>query len=234
MLRSLLFIYSEEVGDLSGSLACFGLIPLTRFIAEQAKSGTLLISQAGWLGTIAFQAGQLSAAMCENEIGRPALRLMLHELAHGQFQFTEGEPGLEPNLGPDPWADLAAPKDAVLFTLPGPTRVPRVTDSGNSDDDGQAVLLSRRDLLVLLDIDGRRTVRELAARHGLSRLLRTLVRLQLARLVELGSPRPAPPVYSDEPLAATTHQALGDGPEAYSPERRCVSESSPVVVTSPG
>ncbi|HYY89916.1 MAG TPA: hypothetical protein VFA49_14055 [Chloroflexota bacterium] len=61
------------MSDLSGSLSSFHLMPLARFIAEQGKSGNLVISYGGWLGEVSFD---LQAYRKRGRVGSAANRLL--------------------------------------------------------------------------------------------------------------------------------------------------------------
>jgi signal peptidase I len=112
----------------------------------------------------------------------------------GDFEFSEGPPNLEPNLdgGADPLVLLerfaTAGPQSWLSLVPAPTAVPYVVDQGEPDDSDVAV--GRATLYVLVDVDGSRSVRDLAARHGLLRLLKALVRLRELGLVAFEASHP--------------------------------------------
>ena len=96
----------------------------------------------------------------------------------GEFEFSEGPPTLEPraDLSADPLAQLtqmaASPPPPWVSRVPGPTAVPHLIVSTELDD--TEVAIPRAALSVLMDIDGRSTVRDIAARRGLLRSLKAL------------------------------------------------------------
>jgi hypothetical protein len=167
--------------DLAGTLASFGMAPLVKLLLDLGKSGDLLVWQGPWKGHLAFEHGQLSAAAFGPEHGTPALEFICSTLLGGEFEFWEGTPGLPPNLGL-----LPAPLEVVerfaagvhqswVAQVPGPTSIPHLIDARAADD--FEVALERIDIHVLMDVDGVRTVREIATRHGWGRSIRSLARL---------------------------------------------------------
>jgi signal peptidase I len=83
----------------------------------------------------------------------------------------------------------AAAPQSWLSLVPAPTDVPCVVQVRAPDD--AELALGRAAVYVLLDVDGSGTVRDLAARHGLLRVLKALVRLREVGLVTFESRPPA-------------------------------------------
>jgi len=79
---------------------------------------------------------------------------------------------------------------ARISRLLPPTVVPRLLDSPETDE--TEITLGRIAIYVLRDVDGARTVRDIATRHGLLRTLRALDQLQQAHLVTFESNQPPP------------------------------------------
>jgi signal peptidase I len=79
--------------------------------------------------------------------------------------------------------------------VPAPTEVPRLVRPKSPPADDTLLSLERSAVFVLLDIDGRHTVREIARQYGLLRGLRALSRLREEGLVsfEPGAPSPSAP-----------------------------------------
>jgi signal peptidase I len=189
------------MSDLSGSLASIDLIPLIRFLCSQGKSGDLLVLYEDWTGAIALDRGQLTAAAIEREVGFAALDFMIQALHHADFEFWDGPPQLEPNLPPmgDPLAGLAAAHgEAWARELPGPEAVPRLVqpERAGDVDDGLDVPVARSTVYVLLDVDGRRSIRQIAGRHGLLRGLKALTELRDIGVITFEPAAPPPTVES--------------------------------------
>jgi signal peptidase I len=179
--------------ELSGSLSFVEIAPLVHFLCGQAKSGDLLISGGHWVARLSFDAGRLTAAAVENEHGPGALDVISVAFRGGDFEFSEGPPTLSPNLDPelDPLVQLERSAQGWL-TVPAPTNVPRVVPVTADSDDASQFTLDRAAVYLLLDIDGHRTVRELATQHGLLRTLKSLERFHKLGLIVLDSPPPEP------------------------------------------
>ena len=183
------------MAELTGSLSSFELTALVRFLCGQGKSGDLLVARGHWIGQLSVEKGRLSAAAVEDEHGLAALEFMSAVMRDGDFEFSEGPPNLAPNLdgGADPLLLLerfaAVGPQSWLSLVPAPTAVPRVVELRAPDDDSE-LALGRAALYILLDVDGSRTVRDLAARHGLLRLLKALVRLRDLGLVTFEASHP--------------------------------------------
>jgi len=86
------------MAELNGSLTSIGLAPLVRFLGGLNKTGDLLIARGHWVGQLSFVDGQLTAAAVENAQGPEALTFIAAVLGAGDFEFSEGEPSLPPNL----------------------------------------------------------------------------------------------------------------------------------------
>jgi signal peptidase I len=194
------------MADLSGSLASIDLIPLIQFLCTQGKSGDLLVLYEDWTGAIAFENGQLTAAAIESEVGFAALEFMCQALRRADFEFWDGPPQLEPNLtaGTDHLARLAAIHgDGWARELPGPEAVPRLVqpDRAADLDDELDVPLARSTVYVLLEVDGRRSIRQIAGRHGLLRGLKALTELRDIGVLTF-EPAAPPPVVEPQPARA--------------------------------
>lgn len=177
--------------ELTGSLSSFNLAPLLRFVGALGKSGDLVLSHGHWTGHLALDQGQLVAAVVEHEQGDSALDFISLVLRDGYFEFSEGPPRLSPNLGacPDPLLEIderATRQPAWLAQIPGPSTVPRIVNLTNDHDDSE-VLVPREAVSVFGQVDGHRTVRELAVEHGLLRVVSSLATLHQLNLVEFGS-----------------------------------------------
>jgi signal peptidase I len=182
------------MAELSGSLSSVGLAPLTQFLSTLGKTGDLLLSSGPWIGQLSLDHGRLVAAVVEDERGLPALEFIGTGIRHGDFEFSEGPPTVAPtaDLGADPLAQLARLSNAAPATwvarVPGPTAVPRIVTSAAPEAD---LTLPRGAIYVLLDVDGRRTVRDLAGQHGLVRSLKALALMRELGLVDFADDEPA-------------------------------------------
>jgi len=190
------------MAELSGSLSSFGLVPLVRFLSGLGKAGDLLITRQHWIGQLSLADGRVAAAAVEHEAGPDALAFVAAALVTGDFEFSEGESSLAPNLDgvADPLAVLetAAAQDAAWAReLPQPTDVPRLLEPATAADDSD-VMLGRLVVYVLLEIDGRRSVRDIVARHGVIRSLKALATLREMGLVAF-APGAAPPPAAPPP-----------------------------------
>jgi signal peptidase I len=196
------------MAELTGSLSSFEVVGLVRFICGLGKSGDLLVTRGHWIGQLSIDRGRLTAAAVEDEQGATALEFIAAGMRGGEFEFSEGPPSLAPNL--DQSADqlvvlgrvAAATPEAWVRQMPAPTAIPRLVESRAPDE--SELVLGRAAVYVLLDIDGSRNVRTLAARLGLVRSLKALVRLHELGLVtfEAGAvppPRPGMPPGGSSP-----------------------------------
>ncbi|MGI9145243.1 MAG: signal peptidase I [Chloroflexota bacterium] len=183
------------MAELSGSLSNFDLTALVRFLCGLGKTGDLLIARGQWIGKLSVEKGRLSGAGVEDEQGPAALEFLSFVMRDGEFEFSEGAPQLTPNL--DPAADpvllleryAAAAPPAWLGRVPAPTAIPRVLEAATLDD--SELTLGRVTIYVLLDVNGSNTVRQLAARHGLLRVVKALAHLNELGLVSFETPTPA-------------------------------------------
>src|SRR5579859_648315 len=171
------------MSELSGSLASFDISTLLRFLSGVGKTGDVLLSRNQWIGEVSLERGRIIGATVHGDEGPDALEFIAVALQGGTFEFSEGPPTLRPSLASvvDP---LSALEQFALrgarwrHELPPPTAIPRRIDTDEPDqDDESQITLDRRALFVLMDVDGRRSVRELAERHGLLRAVRALGRL---------------------------------------------------------
>jgi signal peptidase I len=192
------------MAELTGSLSNFDLAALVRFLAGLGKSGDLLVSREHWIGQLAVDHGRLIAAAVVDESGMPALEFIAAVMNSGDFEFSEGPPTLAPNfqVQTDALAELDqlaanAPHAPISHLLP-PTIVPRVIDLPDVGDAN--ITLGRRSIYVLRDVDGLRTVRDIAAQHGLLRTLRALDQLHQLDLIVFDPGQP--PAYDDRSGAA--------------------------------
>ena len=176
---------------------------MVRFLSGLGKAGDLLITREHWIGQLSLADGRVSAAAVEHEAGPDALAFVAAALITGEFEFSEGESSLAPNLDglADPLAVLetaAAEMPAGRASCPGPPTIPRLLEPAAAADDSD-VMLGRTVVYVLLEIDGRRSVRDIAARHGVMRSLKALATLREMGLVAFAPGAPPPPAATPPP-----------------------------------
>jgi signal peptidase I len=178
------------MAELSGSLAGFGFARLLEFLSELGKTGDLLVSQGNWTAQLSFERGQLTASTVADEQGLAALEFIALFMQAGEFEFFESPPSLTPNLDvrTDPLGQFKRlsvdARGPASSRLPEPNSVPRVAAFNNDDPFGDAgMVLSRSAVLVLAQIDGVQTLRDIAARDGLLRTMKAVVRLSELGLI---------------------------------------------------
>jgi signal peptidase I len=172
--------------ELRGSLRNLGLVAFVEFLSQQRRTGRLKITQAGLEGQIAFEGGRIVSVVGAGERGEPALEFIALALADGDFayadQTTDETSGSDPNTRTDDLQiDLQVLVDRVRReATPVLTSVPRFANVV-ADVDDEELELSRKDIAVLVAVDGQHTTAELL--HGQP----TLHALQtLTHLTELG------------------------------------------------
>jgi signal peptidase I len=182
---------------LNGSLTCVEIGPLVRLLSGLGKSGDVVVSQGPWTGRLLLDAGQLLAASVADSVGLEALEFIGTALRGAEFEFHEGSPGLGPNLelSRDPLAELerfATGPQPWIGELPSPYAVPHLVESAAAQHDVD-VVLGLVALYVLTDVDGRRNVLDLVARHGLLRTLKSLNRLRELGVISVQDKEPGQP-----------------------------------------
>jgi signal peptidase I len=202
---------------------------LVRFLTGTGKSGDVLIWRGQWHGQLSFDGGRLIAAAAGDDNGLHALEFISDALRGGNFEFFEGTPSLSSNLegAPDPLLELerfeTRNTDNSMVDRVGPGSVPRRATAAAARGQ-EAVELARDAVYVLLDVDGSRTISQIAGRHGLIRTLRCLSRLDDVGLVDLDSlevddgpallEQSAAPTASDEvPVQPPSGPAVAAHPE---------------------
>jgi signal peptidase I len=208
------------MAELTGSLANFGVASVAQLLADTSKTGDLLVARGPWVGQLSLENGHLTAAQVEDETGRAALELIATGMRDGVFEFSEGPPTSRSpgQLGSDALTYLVrlaeAPAAAWARQVPAPTAVPRILISDAPED--REVVLPRTALYVLLDVDGRRMVREIATRHGLLRTLTALGQLCERGLVEFDGREAGP---SQKAESSDGHPYKAESDESRSQER---------------
>jgi signal peptidase I len=186
--------------ELRGHLQDFGLAAVVQLVAELGRSGCLRISQAGWVGELHFAHGHVVAADVGEHDGQTAIELIALALADGDFVYSDcSPPAIDPHrescatdLQRELQDLLARPKCRGRPLLHS---VPRVSLLEDATANGE-IALSRTELAMLLDVNGRRTTEEIMRGRNSLLTLRTLMRMSEAGVIALEPPAvpiPAPP-----------------------------------------
>jgi EmrB/QacA subfamily drug resistance transporter len=212
---------------LEGPLEGIGLARLVGFFAELEKSGTLHIWQGPWVGQVGFDSGRLVAAAFRDERGRDAVDAIALALADGAFAFVEGPAPSVRNvrLGHGQLQRRLRRLETIGRAFGGEPHllaaVPEVVDGGWADSD-PAVALDRAALRLLLAIDGRLTVADLAVSVGAARTitaLATLADLGLIRMRQSAAPSgPAVPAVLADAAGHVRDAAPTNGAIAFVPQ----------------
>ena len=183
--------------SLRGSLASVAVLPLLRFLADLGKSGRLCLARDAWQGEVVFDRGRVLAATVGDEHGLAALEFLVLAFVEGDFAFSPETPSgahIGEAEGFEPWArleQLSAACRGAAAALPGPAAVPRGIEApgalGETELDTE-VTLDRATLAILAEVDGQRTFAEIAARCGLTRSAKALLRLVELDLITFDAP----------------------------------------------
>jgi hypothetical protein len=196
--------------ELSGTLDGIGLAPLVGFLTGLGKSGRLTIADGPMAGEVFLEGGKVVGAAFDAERGLPALDAIGLALGGGRFGFAEQDTrAVEHNvtLGPDELRqhldEVHREQAALSAAIPSLSAVPTVLvdESGTEDEIG----LDRDTLRLLMQIDGRRSVADLARERGLMRTLKQLTKLsqlKLARIEAGNGPTPTNPAQAEWPPQA--------------------------------
>jgi hypothetical protein len=231
--------------ELSGTLEGIGLGPLVSFLAGLGKSGRLSVDDGPMGGEVFLEGGQVVGAVFDSEHGLPALDAIGLALGSGRFSFAEQEGLLaEHNLTLTPielrqhMEQLEHEQAMLAAAIPSLSYVPRVVvDEADSADE---IGLDRDTLRLLLAIDGRRSVAELARERGLLRTLKQLARLVQLRLARVepakgaagGPGRTASSVA--EPLSGLRQARSADTPDAAAPTGDSDAQEAERQASRPG
>jgi signal peptidase I len=215
------------MSQLSGSLSFVEVGPLVRLLANLRKTGELVLSQDCWSARLLLDHGRLTGAAVADRGGVEALEFICVALSKAEFDFQDRSPNVSANLepNPDPLAQLerlAGETHPWNGTLPAPQAVPHLVRSTTLQNDVD-VVLGLAALHVLGDMDGRVTVLELAARHGLLRTLKSLNRLRELGVIAYDSteaPPPAGPQRTPPPPESTGRPQQPPEPPSRQPLQR--------------
>lgn len=179
------------MAEFSGSLASIPLDALVELLGSLRKSGDALIDRDEWTACLSFEDGRLIGAAIERDVGPSALEFIGAAMHAADFQFWEGPPTLDANLPARVQLPPRCAHDALdagwAAELPRPEDVPYLLPGVPVDDDDAAQVpvwpVSRVAVAILLEVDGRRSVRSIAWRHGLQRTLHALAMLRDLELI---------------------------------------------------
>jgi hypothetical protein len=195
--------------DLAGTLLSIGLAPLLGFLGQLRKTGSLFISDGPLSGQVFLEGGRVVGAVFGSEHGSAAFEAIVLVLGGGEFALdeavTERELNfmVEPNVLDDLLRRLADERARFANVLPSLAVVPSLRLSNTADDDDE-VIVNVAVLRLLLEVDGRRSVLDLARNSGLVATARSV-----ARLLELGlvtvQPSDAANIPAPSPRPATAN-----------------------------
>ncbi|MGI9148315.1 MAG: DUF4388 domain-containing protein [Chloroflexota bacterium] len=176
--------------DLKGTLQSIQLEPLVGFLRQLRKTGSLSISARSFNGSVFLEGGRVVGAVFGSERGLAAFEAIVLALGDGDFEFAENAPERELNFMVEPdvldghLRRLASERLEFSGRLPSLAVVPSVDLAGS---DTEQLAIDRGSLRLLFDMDGRRSVLELARGRGLMATAR-----RVAALAELGVVRVTP------------------------------------------
>jgi hypothetical protein len=173
--------------DLKGTLKSIGLPQLIGFLGELRKTGSLAISDGPFSGSVFMESGRVVGAVFGAERGLPAFEAIVLALGGGQFEFAQHAAERELNLMLEPAVldehlrRLANERLEFTDVLTSLATVPSVALAGPDNDQ---LAIDRGALRLLLEMDGQRSVLDLARGRGLMATAR-----RVAYLIELGLAR---------------------------------------------
>jgi ATP-binding cassette, subfamily B, bacterial len=177
---------------LSGTLRTISFLDLVRFLTQLELSGRLRLWCDGREAEVSFNTGLMAAASAGRRQGLAALEFIVLGLPEASFSFRAGAVAPERACAIDDDGQLRAhlaelDRLRAACSRPGclPAAVPRVIESRGAAWETCKVSLGRRSIALLLQVDGRRTVEDLAGRFGSAWTLQQLANLQLADVIEL-------------------------------------------------
>jgi hypothetical protein len=195
---------------LAGSLLSIGLEPLLALLHQAHKTGSLSISDGPLSGRVFLEGGRVVGAVFESQRGVTAFDTIVLALGAGEFAFDENVTQRELNFMVEPHVleerlhRLSDERARFARLLPSLAAVPSVTLAGNEDEQ---VTLSASALRLLLEVDGRRSVFDLARRRGLVPAARAVSSLVEAGLVTFQPGQSAEPAGSSAAAATANEQS---------------------------
>jgi signal peptidase I len=197
---------AESESSMSGSLASVGSLRVMQFLADLSQSGRLSLSRGGWTAEVVFDDGWVVEAIAGRERGLAALEFIVLTFVDGNFVFSRHAPFLTGSNGAQgmaPWAHLdkvLAAHAEGIGALPQPTTIPSLVEPATSSE-GQELAVDRDALAVLLEVDGQRSIGQIADTIGGTRSLRALAQLAELNLITYDMPPAAtvPPVRTHSP-----------------------------------
>lgn len=192
---------------IEGSLSEVGLPDVLQLLALGGKTGILHLREGTSEGSLYLREGQIVHARSEDLEGEEAA-YALAAWSSGRFAFEPGTTSPATTINRSSTAllmEAARRSDEwklIAEKIPSTAHIPEfVVPEGAGDSEGQ-INLNTREWQLLSKVDGRRSVREIAAASGLSNF--DAARLLLG-LVSTGLLRVKPP--ADQPPAAASIKA---------------------------
>lgn len=194
-----MFLESDPNGmpPFHGDLAAIELVDVFRILTENQASGELSVTNSHGTGEIYFQQGQIVHAVYGERSGERAISRLLAWPALG-FEFFPSKRSEEKTVRASTaellsYCDLISEEwDFIKETVPSSDTI--FVRSAN----GSVGRLNPMERIVFRELDGVKSVREVARRLdynelGVRRILRQLVRSDLIEAVKPGQPAPASP-----------------------------------------
>ena len=194
--------------DLAGTLLSIGIEPLLGFLSQLRKTGLLYITDGPSTGRVFLEGGRVVGAVCGSERGSAAFEAIVLVMGGGEFALDEDVTERELNFMVEPTVmkehlrRLSAERAQFAGLLPSLAVVPMLSLSDPADDE---VRVSVAGLRLLLEVDGRRSVMDLARDSGLVAAARGV-----ARLVELGLVT-LQPIYASDAATSLTGTTTAPG-----------------------
>jgi len=183
---------------LTGRVYAANLQSLIGWVSSTGSGGCLSIVADEWAAELLFRADSLVGVCHSGERDLAGLDALLLRAAHEPGELDFGLTSAEPDLGAGVLmtsAQLVAHLDRVMSeaaqlieVAPSWMAVPRVVATNELSVDGP-INVYRADVPLLVDVDGRRTIADLASKYGLARSLRSLHSLVRARVIRIDRPQ---------------------------------------------
>src|ERR1051326_7141888 len=186
--------------ELRGSLAGLGLDRVLQIMADIQASGRLFIADPIFSGEVVLQSGRVVGARFGPERGLDAVSSIVLALSEATFEVMPVEAPAELNITLSPEElrahiqRLSVERDELLRSVPCLSGIPRRRGGLPGDAHAHDQLTFDVDMVrVLLAVDGRRGIPELARGLGLHRTLRAVARLAAIDMLDVDEPslRPA-------------------------------------------
>jgi signal peptidase I len=174
------------------------VVPLLRWLTTLGVSGVLSLDLGDGNPPVSFglEHGRLVTASHDQLRGLDVLDRVARVDNRIAFRFEPGQPIPPPNVHVDT-SEVLAYLEELPPTWPGLAAVPCLVDT-SAGEQAVPLQLERGTLSVLFEVDGSRSVQEIAARRGLASTARGLAQLQAQGVITL-----FPSAVSARPSGAT-------------------------------